>query len=173
MYYNKGTQVMHALKKLIGEDSVNHALKRFFADKAYQLAPYTKGMELLGYLRAATPDSLRYFITDQFEFITFHDNAVKGVEVKSLNGKFEVSVDLQCRKYRVDGKGFENEIPIHDYVEVTTFYDVNMSVTKTVKATSEIMKVTFLVPDKPTRVIVDPNGMMIDRFQENNIFNIP
>ena len=173
VYYNKGTQVMHALKKLIGEDSLNHAIKRFFADNAYQPAPYTTGKELLGYLRVVAPDSLRYFITDQFELITFHDNAVKGAQIKLSRGMFEVSIDLQCRKYRVDGKGFENEIPINDYVEVTAFYEGDKSVTKTVKATSESMKVSFLVPGKPTRVVVDPNNLMMDRFQANNVFNIP
>jgi hypothetical protein len=35
------------------------------------------------------------------------------------------------------------------------------------------MKVSFLVPGKPTRVVVDPNNLMMDRFQANNVFNIP
>jgi hypothetical protein len=29
------------------------------------------------------------------------------------------------------------------------------------------------VPGKPTRVVVDPNNLMMDRFQANNVFNIP
>jgi hypothetical protein len=76
IYYAKGAINMYEFQKLIGEDKVNLALKRFISDwntldgkLKMNTDRYATTKELLDYFRDVTPKHLQYNITELFESV--------------------------------------------------------------------------------------------------------
>ncbi len=72
IYYNKGALNMYELQERIGEKNVNMALRNFLKDWRSFNNPskpnrYATTLDLIQYLREATPDSMQYVVTDLFE----------------------------------------------------------------------------------------------------------
>jgi ABC-2 type transport system permease protein len=65
--YGKGAISLYTLSEFIGEEKLNNALKEYLDKVKFQPPPYTTSIEMLEYLKKATPDSLQYLITDMFE----------------------------------------------------------------------------------------------------------
>ena len=65
--YGKGAIAFYTLSEFIGEKELNDALKEYSDKVKYQPPPYTTSLEMLYYLKEATPDSLHYLIADMFE----------------------------------------------------------------------------------------------------------
>lgn len=74
VYYNKGVMAMYKLQQEIGEKQVNKALQRFIDDwRSYEgkvkqtTDRYATSSDLLGYLRAVTPEGSQHLIDELFE----------------------------------------------------------------------------------------------------------
>ncbi|MBE2278895.1 MAG: hypothetical protein IAE91_00755 [Ignavibacteriaceae bacterium] len=65
--YGKGAIALYTLSEFIGEEKLNNALKEYLDKVKFQQPPYTTSIEMLAYLKKATPDSLQYLIIDMFE----------------------------------------------------------------------------------------------------------
>ncbi|HNB08304.1 MAG TPA: M1 family aminopeptidase [bacterium] len=65
--YGKGAIALYTLSEFIGVEKLNTALKEYLDKVKFQPPPYTTSIEMLTYLKKATPDSLQYLITDMFE----------------------------------------------------------------------------------------------------------
>lgn len=142
IHYQKGSMVFYALSDYIGENKLNHVLKRFIDKNAFQEAPFTTAGELVADIKQVTPDTLQYLIKDMFETITLYDNSVEKAEVRELeNGKYEVDIQALVSKYRAGEKGEKfyadenndslfykttsdkeiKSLPLNDYIEVGVF----------------------------------------------------
>ncbi|NIR50537.1 M1 family metallopeptidase [candidate division KSB1 bacterium] len=168
--YSKGTVVMYALQDYIGEETVNLALRRLAEKYGFQGAPYPTTRDLVRELRAVTPDSLQFVITDLFETITLYENkALEANAAKLPNGKFEVELKVGSRKFRADGKGNETEIDILDYIDIGLF-DENGEVLYLGKHRIDRNQMTFkiVVGNKPSEAGIDPYVKLIDKKRENN-----
>lgn len=64
--YGKGAIALYTLSEFIGEEKLNKALKEYLDKVKFQPPPYTTSIEMLDYLKKATPDSLQYLIKDMF-----------------------------------------------------------------------------------------------------------
>jgi ABC-2 type transport system permease protein len=177
IHYNKGSLAFYALRDYIGEDSLNAALHRYLHDKAFQQPPYTNTLEFLDYLRAVTPDSLRYVIHDLFETITLYDNnATAATAVRRPDGTYAVHLTFTAHKLRADSLGSQTEIPVDDYIDVGVFgapekgnaLGKPLAVRK-VHVTQPTMSVDFVVPELPRKAGVDPYNKLIDRTPEDNV----
>ena len=71
--YGKGAVAMYTLREHIGEEAVNTALRRLLEKHRNSGPPYPTSLDLIRELRAVTPDSLQYLITDLFETVTLWD----------------------------------------------------------------------------------------------------
>src|SRR3990172_4233949 len=71
--YRKGAIAMYTLREQIGEERVNEALRRYFEKYRDAGPPYPTSRDLYAELRAVTPDSLQYVLTDLFETVTLWD----------------------------------------------------------------------------------------------------
>lgn len=175
--YSKGSLAFYALRDYIGEDSLNTALHRFLHDKAFQPPPYTNTVEFLDYLRAVTPDSLRYVIHDLFETITLYDNkATAATATRRPDGTYAVHLTFAAHKLRADSLGNETEIPIADYIDVGVFGVPEKGNTlgrplavRKVRVTQRAMSVDFVVPERPRKAGIDPFNKLIDRTPEDNV----
>ena len=178
IHYRKGSVVMYALQDMMGESTLNGALKKYVAATAYQKPPYTNSPEFIGYLRRAAPDSLQPYLTDQFERITLFDNRVTTATSKKLpNGQYQVDFTVKSAKFYADSLG--NQSPAdqsRDVLPVAIFPELG----KDKKPVAPLLmlkrrlrpgdnKLRFVVSKKPASVAVDPYHMIIDRRLDDNV----
>ncbi len=180
IHYNKGSLALYALRDLIGDPAMNRALKRFVADKAFQKPPFTTSRELVGYLEAETPDSLRYAIDDLFRTITLWDNSVEeGVVTKRPDGAYEVAIHVRAAKLRADSLGNERPVPMADLLDIGVFGDVDsaFALGKPLylakhRITAGDTTLHIVVPSAPRSVGVDPYNKLIDRDPKDNVMKV-
>ena len=193
----------YALSDYIGEENLNAVLSAYIDSVAFQEPPYTTSMELLGMLKAATPDSLQYFIEDMFEHITLYDNRIESADfTMNEDSTYTVDITAHVTKYRTDERGrqkFEDQdsvslsfeiegksrpmrsYPLRDYVEVGIFgiEEVNGESTEKElylrkhKIVDIENKFSITVSELPKEVGIDPYNKLIDRNSEDNRRKVP
>ena len=177
VHYRKGSVVMYQLKEMIGEEKVNKALRSLVDRFAYQPGPYPTSLDLVEALREQTPEELQYLLVDLFEDITLFENRVENVRCKKLeNGKYEVSFDAQCEKFKADAKGKQASVAIDDWVEIGAFAEPegdskygDTLFRKRVRVKEETTHHTFVVDQQPALAGVDPFLLLIDRSPDDNM----
>lgn len=177
IHYNKGSVVMYALRDYIGEDSLNAALAKYIKKVGYQEPPYTNSVEFVNFIKAATPDSLKYIINDLFETITLYENkTTKCSYTKTPDGKYLVKFSVDCKKQKADSVGKMKEVAIGDWIDVGVFgsKEVNGKKTDTElylkkhKISKNKMDFEVIVNEEPEKVGIDPYNKLIDRTPDNN-----
>jgi aminopeptidase N len=178
VHYRKGSVVMYYLKEMIGEDHVNAALRDLVDTYGYADPPYPTSWALVDRLRAQTPDSLQYLITDLFETITLFDNRVVGdpTYVKTDDGRWKVTFDVSTAKIRADSLGAETSVSMSDYVDVGVFGRPTDGEDRGPTLAMERRRLTdgqhtieMVVDSEPWQVGVDPSYFLIDRVPEDNV----
>lgn len=177
IFYNKGSVVMYALKDYIGEDKLNAAIREYLNKVKFQQPPYTVATEFLDCIYRATPDSLKYLVTDMFAKITLYENYVKKLDYKKINDKqYKVNLTVGCAKFYADEKGKLKKATIADFVDVGIFTSVitnGKEVEKPllftrVKMDKQEQSFEFIVNEKPFSAGIDPYLKLIDRTPANN-----
>jgi ABC-2 type transport system permease protein len=198
IHYQKGSIVFYALSDLIGEQKLSNVLSAYIDSVAFQEPPYTNALELVGMLRESTPDSLDYFIDDNFMAITLYDNRIEETQyTDNGDGTYTVDITAHVRKYRTDERGrqvFEDEsgltdslaiegkkkplksYPLSDYVDVGIFgveevdgvEKEQVLYIKKHKITEIENQWTITVDSEPKEVGIDPYNILIDRNSDDN-----
>ncbi|UGB46306.1 hypothetical protein LQ772_03120 [Frateuria edaphi] len=178
--YGKGALAMYLLQERIGEDAVNHALKRFVDRYRFTVAPYPRSLDLIALLReeARTPED-QGLITDLFERITLYDLKLQPpTAVQRADGQWDVTVPVEAKKFYADGKGTEQEAPLDELIEIglftaepgaATFDRANVirMAWKQVRSGNQVFH--FVTDKKPTYAGIDPYGLFIDRNTGDNV----
>lgn len=177
IHYQKGALAFYALRDYIGEDRLNGAIRAFLERVRFQQPPYTNSLELYGFLKAATPDSLQYVLKDLFETITLYENRVTEATSKKLpDGRYRVTLEVEARKLRADSLGDEAAVPMDDLVDVGVFL-ADPKDKKGVGAPLYLSKrrirggaqtLTVVVDRQPARAGIDPYHKLIDRNGDDN-----
>jgi len=171
--YQKGGIIMHALSKYIGEDSLNHALKRFIERYAFKGPPYPVTLDLLASIRMSTPDSMQYFITDAFQKITIYDNKVTEVKAVKSGNKYITNITVETNKYYADSTGKEKAATGDNYIEVGVYKTKNSPADITrYKLKPGVSKLSIEVDYKPYKVAIDPRMLLIDKKLSDNEMRI-
>lgn len=191
--YQKGALVFYALSDFIGEENLNRALKTYVEKVRFQKPPYTTSLEMVEYLRAATPDSLQYLITDLFETVTFYDNKMLAAQsTRRADGKYQIEIEFVVSKYRVDEKGAKlyseskkdflaassdrangqlQSLPLADYLEIGVFdesgedHELYLKKHKVVQIQNRL---SFVVARQPSFAAIDPFNKMIETNARDN-----
>lgn len=167
--YQKGGILMHAFNKYLGEDSMNHAVKRFIDKYAFQGPPYPTTLQLVESIRMSTPDSLQYFITDAFEKITIYDNKLTDVKVTGSGTHQMLEVTVDANKYYADSTGKETIATGSNYVEIGIYKDRKKMITNQMYLLKPgINKLSIPVTQRPYKVVLDPRMLLIDKKTEDN-----
>lgn len=177
VHYRKGSVVMYQLKEMIGEDKVNNALKELVDKFAYREPPYPTSVDLIDRLKARTPPEYQYLIGDLFERVTLFANRTVEASVKKLGEKqYEVTLNVECKKFQADEKGLETEVPMDDWIEIGAFAEPESGrkYGKTLyrerrKVNSGSREFKFVTEELPAKVGVDPFFLLIDRMPEDNV----
>lgn len=175
IHYNKGSVIMYSLKDYLGESVLNKAIRDYLNHTKFQGPPYTNSVEFVDYIRAATPDSLKYIIHDMFETITMYENYVKHLSYKQLpDGKYKVSLTVGTAKFRSDSLGKNTKVPVADYIDIAVLGAKNKKgiakelVFQKIKMDKAIKTFEFIVNEKPESAGLDPYNILIDRTPDNN-----
>jgi hypothetical protein len=128
-------------------------------------------------MRAETPASLHYLIKDLFEDITlFSNRTVQATARKRGDGKYDVTVDVQARKFKADAKGHETEVPVDDWMEIGAFAKPaagrrygDTLYRQRVHLTRRDATFTFTTSELPEQAGIDPFVLLIDRVPDDNL----
>ncbi|MDX1925013.1 MAG: M1 family aminopeptidase [Pirellulaceae bacterium] len=177
VHYQKGSVVLYYIKEMIGEDRVNVALKNIIDKFAYRDPPYPNSYTLVDELKKQLPAELQYLIQDLFEDITLFANRTLEAKYRKLdNGKYQVSIDVKCEKFKSDPKGKNELAELHDWIEIGAFakpepgkkYGKQLHRERIFvdKATSTF---EFEVDEVPDLVGIDPYFLLVDRMPDDNL----
>jgi murein DD-endopeptidase MepM/ murein hydrolase activator NlpD len=177
--YGKGAVAMYTLRSSLGDAAVNAALRRFLETHRDGGPPYPTSRDLLAELRAITPDSLQYLLTDLFETITlWHVRTKRAVVERTDAGEYQVTIDVVAKKVRADSVGRETETPMDDLVEIGVFgpgTDDGLGAPlylrrHRIRSGEQTIRIT--VPREPARAGIDPSRKLIDREREDNVVEV-
>ncbi|MCO4748170.1 MAG: hypothetical protein KC912_25475 [Proteobacteria bacterium] len=176
IHYQKGALALYLLQDELGEEVVNGALSRLLDRTRFSGPPYPTSRDLVAELTAVTPPELSYLIDDLFEHITLYDNRAESATwVKTEDGRYAVTLELQAKKLRVDEDGSESPIAMADRVEVGVFigdrdHPEPLYLAKHIIGDST-KSVTVLVDEEPLFAGIDPWHKLIDRDSDDNLVN--
>lgn len=178
----KAGHVLFGLKDLIGEDSVNAALREFHDLYAFKTEPpFAGATELYRCLKKHVPDSLQYYLEDSWKKITFYDNRMLDARATALDGNhYKVTITCNTAKTYTDEKG--NERPadsMNDYIDVVVFGDnvvnkqgrteVHPLYHKKYRFDAGIHSISVIVTGKPVSAGIDPYLKLIDKNTGDNV----
>ncbi len=178
IHYGKGANIMYALQDYIGEDSVNAALKRFVGkwgmNSFERNGRYATTIDLVNNLRAVTPDSMQYVMTDFFDVITLFENKINTAAYTEVaEDQYELTLDIQTKKMQADSLGYESEVPMNYWIDVGVYAedeegDEKLIYLKKHYFSESQSEVKVIVDQKPVNVGIDPLNKLIDRNPEDN-----
>jgi len=181
IHYNKGSIVMYNLKEMIGEEAINRALRKLIAKFAYGGPPFPTSYDLVDALREETPADMQYLIKDLFEEITlFSNRAIAASAVKRPDGKFDVTLEVESRKFQADAKGNETETKLDDWIEIGAFakpakgkkYGATLH-RERIRLSENKRKFRFVTNEYPEQVGIDPFRLLVDRITDDNMKKLP
>ncbi|HYH06988.1 MAG TPA: M1 family aminopeptidase [Thermoanaerobaculia bacterium] len=181
--YRKGAMVMYLLTKRLGEDGVNRALRNMLARYKYKGAPYPRSLDLIAAFRAeAKTAEEQTLITDLFERITLYDlEADAPTAVQRPDGKWDVTLPIEARKFYVSGEAVETETPLAEHIEIGLFtaepgrlaFDqshVLLMERRPIRSGRQVLQ--FVSDRKPLYAGVDPYNFYIDRDSADNVSEV-
>ncbi len=177
VFYAKGLHSMTALKDLIGEEKINHALRNLLEKHRHPNRPTS--LDLLKEYYSVADSSQHHIIKDLFERVVFHDFKIDSVHVTDPDNSYKTELHLTSLKYVLNEEtNTEFAEIINDSIEVA-FYDgfpdaenKNMTFLQKVEITQEKTVLSFKSEKKPKFIKVDPNNYRIDRSLEDNIIEV-
>ncbi len=179
----KASVVMYGLRDLIGEDNINAALREFkdsFANRAS--GPYAGANDLYRFLKAHTPDSLQYYLTDSWQKVTLYDNSVTAVAATPTGraDEYKVVLTVDVNKVWIGAKGQETVARgMNDYIDIGVFGPSTTNKTTGRDQTNPLYLqkyklgfgshvITVIVHGKPEWAGIDPYSKLIDRRMGDN-----
>jgi len=178
--YRKGALALYTLRDFLGDDAVNGALRRYLEKYRDAGPPYPTALDQYAELRAITPDSLQYLLTDLFETVTLWDVRTERAVVEPAGtGAYTVTIDVVAKKTRADSVGRESEVPMDDLVEIGVFaapgeggaQGETLYLTRhRIKSGKQTIRIT--VSKAPSRAGIDPYRKLIDRNDEDNVVTV-
>lgn len=181
--YQKGALAMFLVQERLGEDAVNRALRNLLRRYGFKGAPYPRSIDLVEALRAeARTAEEQNLITDLFERVTLYDLKVtQPTAVRRADGKWDVTVPVEAKKYHVDGRGAEKETTLAERIEIGLFTaepgrdafdksNVVLMERHPIRSGRQVLK--FVTGRKPAYAGVDPYNFYIDRSSEDNVLPV-
>jgi ABC-2 type transport system permease protein len=178
--YHKGALAMYLLQERLGEDRMDRALRNLLQRYRFRAAPYPRSMDLVQALRAeARTDEEQNLITDLFERVVLYDLKVtEPTAVRRADGKWDVTVPVQAKKYAVDARGMETETTLAERIEVGLFtaepgfdsFDAKNVIVmerRPIRPGAQVLR--FVTDRRPTHAGIDPYNYYIDRNSRDNV----
>ena len=92
------------------------------------------------------------------------------------DGKFEITIDVEAKKFKSDAKGNETETALSDVIEIGAFAkpEKGKRYGKTlyrqrIEIKSGKAQYKFIVSEEPDKAGIDPFRLLIDRLPDDNM----
>lgn len=177
--YSKGYLVFLALKDLLGEDSLNIALQQLL--KQHANAATATSIDLINELYNVSPAVYHSLIDDWMKKVITYDLSVTEASYKKLpNGKYEVELDLESKRFEMTETGEEIEIKIHEPIKIGLFASHPNQMKKEETPvyleshflSSSQTKLKIVVDELPAYVSIDPYLTRIDKNSKDNLIRL-
>lgn len=183
VWEGKAAVALYGLRDLIGEDSINAALRQFKREFAYRAAgPYAGANDLFRCLKAHTPDSIQYYLNDTWLQMTLYDNQTVRVSATPAGrpDQYKVTLNVHVGKHWIDEKGTETEaVNMADYIDIGIFGastvnkltgrgQTNPLFLRKYKLSAGDHEFIVMVHGKPEWAGIDPYNKLIDTRPEDN-----
>ena len=121
-----------------------------------------------------TPPEFQYLYEDWFDNITLFDNRASQPPTPHFpDGKYQVHISVEAKKYRADGKGQEHAIPLHDLIDIGVLdADGNFLYLQKHNIDQEHQEFTVTVDKLPAQAGIDPLIKLIDRNPDDNVVKV-
>jgi ABC-2 type transport system permease protein len=174
IHYNKGALAMYALRDYIGEAAVNRALRSFLQEWHFRGPPYPVSYDLIRHLRAETPDSLQYVVTNLFEQTTLWENRTVTARSREIPGRsaYEVTLTVEAKKLLADSLGNEKPLPVNDWVDVGIYSRGRAVYLGKQHLTRSPQTIRIQVDARPDSAGIDPEHKLIDRDLKDNVIRV-
>lgn len=163
---------LYGLKELIGEDSLNAALREF-RDQFGSGGNFSSANNaLFQVLEKYVPDSLKYYLNDGWKKIAIYDNKILKAAVIPTGkpNEYKVRVEYRVRKLYSDSTGVEKEAAyMNDYIDVGIFAANHPLYVKKCKLSAGNHVFEWIVKEKPAHVAIDPYCYLIDNNMDDNL----
>jgi len=178
--YGKNYTVMLALKELIGEEKVNQVIKAMIAKHRDQVELNATSIEFIEELYKVSPMEYHVLIDDWFKRIVTYDLVLDDASYKKLgNGKFEVTLKLQAKRYKQKESGEDIEISIDEPIQIGAFTAHPSKVKpddilylKPHQINKTTAEVVLVLDELPTHIGIDPFGTRSDENFHDNLFEL-
>lgn len=176
IHYGKGANIMYALQDYIGEDNVNKTLRRLVNNwtSFENNGRYPTTIDLIAYLREATPDSLQQVISDSFNKIILYENKVEQATFTQIdNQHYTVKLKLNTQKIESDSLGHSKPITISDWIDIGIYAQDKERNHKLIYLkkhlfTKQQTELEIDLKQKPSMAGIDPLNKLIDRNPDDN-----
>ena len=147
------------------------------SDLAYREPPYPTSVDLIAALREQTPTEHHGLLEDLFDRIVLYSNRVVSAVMKPLSDdRWEITLEVECRKFEADEKGNERELQFEEQLEVGAFgaaergkeYGAGLA-RERVLVKSGMNRVVFVTSGAPETAGIDPFLLLVDRIPADNV----
>jgi aminopeptidase N len=180
VFYQKGAVALYAMKEAIGEEAVNRALRKLIERYAYAPPPYPTSYALVDALREETPPDRRHLLQDLFADITlFANRTLAATASRRRDGGYDVTLEVEARKFKADGAGRETEVPVDDWIDLGAFRQPREGAKvgdtlyrQRVHITQRFSTFTFATTELPEKAGIDPFSLLLGRSPDGNVRNV-
>jgi len=166
-YSAKPALVLYGLQGLLGEDSLDAALRSFKEEFAFRNGGFYAGTEDLYHaLDTHVPDSLHYFLEDSWKKVCLYDNRILTASAIPLGGdQYKVTVKLDIRKIYFDSMGKEQPATgMNDYIDIgVNGQGAAPLYLHRYKFPAGAQTLEIVVKGKPASIQIDPHGYLLSR----------
>ncbi|HZY80748.1 MAG TPA: M1 family aminopeptidase [Cyclobacteriaceae bacterium] len=178
--YRKGPLALYSLREYIGKEQLRSRLRNFYNKYSTASGSWPLPSDLYEELRAVTPDSMRYLLHDLFATNTFWElKTERATALETETGKWKVKMDVKARKFTVDKKGNETDVPMNDWIHIGAYgrplednADESSLYLKQHKIHSGMQSIEIVVTSKPYQAGIDPNRLLMDLKGWDNVTEV-
>jgi len=168
--YHKGPVVLNAIRHLITEDKINQALKRLLDKKSNVRENYATSLDLLSLVKEISGESHHEKIDEWLTEIVTYDLSISNAKIEQLaNGKYQLTANVSGLTFKHDPleqKHFTHDVTVGVYAEVLgKSYLLHQ---QSIQMINGFKQVTFNLAEAPSKIVIDPHYLFIDRDRVNN-----
>jgi ABC-2 type transport system permease protein len=169
IHYNKGLQVMYALKEVVGEEALNAAIRRFADQVRFQEPPFTTAPAMVNSLKADI-SAHAPLIDELFNKVMLYDNRIQSHKVtEHPDGSVTVDLEILGRKIDVDEHGAQKDIDFTLDMEIAARGADDKWLPGSRHAIkSGLNTIQLKFAQKPKSLALDPLAMWIDLNRDDN-----
>lgn len=154
-HYSKGLVTMYQLSEMLGEQTINKALKNMLKKHAYpNLAPVST--DLVNELYAVSPVEMHPKIEDLFKRITTYSVRLDQLQARQNGSGYGIAIRGWVQKFYEDGNGQQTKAAFKDVLELEIEWGDGTKTLQKVPVGENRFDVQFPSTKKPVRVTVDP-----------------